>query len=184
MDWGVQKATELGVARISPVSCATPSSSSKVSDAMHGARAGRRSPPKPLGSAPHGRPGDHGDWRFAQRSASARGWRVLFHEGEHGVTPAPPPPRRPASEITVAVGPEGGFAPAEIVAARRAGFAVCGLGPRILRAETAAITAVALVAMRSAISASERTKGSRTLRRHPIQSENPLPWRSKSAMGP
>jgi 16S rRNA (uracil1498-N3)-methyltransferase len=44
------------------------------------------------------------------------------------------------------VGPEGGFAPAEIDAAVAAGFVPVALGRRILRVETAAIVAVALVA--------------------------------------
>jgi len=42
------------------------------------------------------------------------------------------------------VGPEGGFAAAEVEAARAAGFQAASLGSRILRVETAAIVAVAL----------------------------------------
>jgi 16S rRNA (uracil1498-N3)-methyltransferase len=51
----------------------------------------------------------------------------------------------PAS-VTVAVGPEGGFADTEIEAARAAGFLPVGLRSPILRAETAAIAAVTLCA--------------------------------------
>jgi 16S rRNA (uracil1498-N3)-methyltransferase len=43
------------------------------------------------------------------------------------------------------VGPEGGFAAEEVATAERAGFSAVGLGPRILRVETAAVVAVALV---------------------------------------
>jgi 16S rRNA (uracil1498-N3)-methyltransferase len=46
--------------------------------------------------------------------------------------------------MTVIVGPEGGFAAEEVEAARAAGCRLVDLGPRVLRAETAAITAVAL----------------------------------------
>jgi 16S rRNA (uracil1498-N3)-methyltransferase len=45
---------------------------------------------------------------------------------------------------TLLVGPEGGFAADEVASARAAGWLPISLGPRILRAETAAITAVAL----------------------------------------
>jgi len=49
------------------------------------------------------------------------------------------------SSIMVVVGPEGGFTEAEAEAAQGAGFIAAGLGPRILRAETATVTACALV---------------------------------------
>jgi len=48
-------------------------------------------------------------------------------------------------EVVAAVGPEGGFAPAEVDAARAAGFLPAGLGPRVLRAETAAIASLAML---------------------------------------
>lgn len=50
-----------------------------------------------------------------------------------------------AAEVTVASGPEGGFAPGELEQLARAGFASVGLGPRVLRAETAPVIAVALI---------------------------------------
>jgi 16S rRNA (uracil1498-N3)-methyltransferase len=46
--------------------------------------------------------------------------------------------------LTVIVGPEGGFAPAEIDAALAAGCRLVGLGPRVLRAETAAVVVCGL----------------------------------------
>jgi 16S rRNA (uracil1498-N3)-methyltransferase len=47
-------------------------------------------------------------------------------------------------QVVLLVGPEGGFASAEVVACAQAGFQSVGLGPRVLRTETAAIVAVAL----------------------------------------
>ncbi|MHB2019534.1 MAG: RsmE family RNA methyltransferase, partial [Candidatus Xenobia bacterium] len=44
--------------------------------------------------------------------------------------------------LNVLVGPEGGFSPAEATLAMTHGITVGSLGPRILRAETAAIAAV------------------------------------------
>jgi 16S rRNA (uracil1498-N3)-methyltransferase len=48
-----------------------------------------------------------------------------------------------ATDVTLASGPEGGLAPDELD--RLAGFAPLGLGPRVLRAETAPMVAVALI---------------------------------------
>lgn len=46
---------------------------------------------------------------------------------------------------TVAIGPEGGFAPEEVALAVTNGFAARSLGPRVLRVETAAVVAAALL---------------------------------------
>ena len=51
----------------------------------------------------------------------------------------------PAPEVHLFIGPEGGFAEAEVALARQHGARPVSLGPRILRAETAAMVAVALV---------------------------------------
>lgn len=48
-----------------------------------------------------------------------------------------------AADVTVVSGPEGGLAPDELD--RLAGFTPLGLGPRVLRAETAPMIAVALI---------------------------------------
>jgi 16S rRNA (uracil1498-N3)-methyltransferase len=48
-----------------------------------------------------------------------------------------------ATDVTIASGPEGGLAPDELD--RLASFAPLGLGPRVLRAETAPMVAVALI---------------------------------------
>ena len=52
--------------------------------------------------------------------------------------------RSPAS-LAIMIGPEGGFTDAEVARARDKGIVPIGLGPRILRTETAAIVACALV---------------------------------------
>ena len=49
------------------------------------------------------------------------------------------------TEVTVVSGPEGGLSPGELEQLARAGFAPVGLGPRVLRAETAPVVAVALI---------------------------------------
>ncbi len=52
------------------------------------------------------------------------------------------------SHVAVLIGPEGGLRNAEIQLSKRHGFMVFGMGPRILRAETAAIVAVAMLQYR------------------------------------
>jgi len=63
---------------------------------------------------------------------------VLDPSAERGAMPV-------ADDVTLASGPEGGLAPAELDALAAAGFVSLGLGPRVLRAETAPVIAVALV---------------------------------------
>lgn len=72
--------------------------------------------------------------------AAARGPRVFYWES---AAPGAPEPEA-GPEAAVVTGPEGGFTADEAEAARAQGFAIRGLGPRILRAETAAVLAVAL----------------------------------------
>jgi 16S rRNA (uracil1498-N3)-methyltransferase len=55
-----------------------------------------------------------------------------------------PWPARGLTHVTLVIGPEGGLSPDEISSAREAGASVCSLGPRRLRAETAAIAAVTI----------------------------------------
>jgi 16S rRNA (uracil1498-N3)-methyltransferase len=51
----------------------------------------------------------------------------------------------PIRKILLMLGPEGGFTQQEIEMAEHSGFLLAGLGPRILRAETATLAAVTLV---------------------------------------
>jgi 16S rRNA (uracil1498-N3)-methyltransferase len=53
--------------------------------------------------------------------------------------------RIPDSTIYFLIGPEGGFAKEEVAFAEREGFIVTSLGKRILKAETAAISAITLI---------------------------------------
>jgi 16S rRNA (uracil1498-N3)-methyltransferase len=53
---------------------------------------------------------------------------------------------RPSS-LTTLSGPEGGFGPDELRAARAAGFVPLTLGPRVLRAETAPLALLAWAAL-------------------------------------
>jgi len=54
----------------------------------------------------------------------------------------------PPAAVVLALGPERGWSPAERDLLRSEGFALAHLGPRVLRAETAAVAAVAIVKSR------------------------------------
>ena len=80
-----------------------------------------------------------------ERSRSCRRW--VAHPGGVALGEAA---RQPLAPTLLAVGPEGGFTDAEIAAAVDAGWDVIGLGPQIMRIETAAI-ALATAATLSAV---------------------------------
>jgi len=50
-----------------------------------------------------------------------------------------------ASELMVLVGPEGGFTPQEVALAESRGLQTVGLGPRVLRSETAALAVLSVI---------------------------------------
>lgn len=51
----------------------------------------------------------------------------------------------PTSHITVFIGPEGGFTPEEVRAAKKKGAIPVSLGPRLLRTETAGLVTLAMI---------------------------------------
>jgi 16S rRNA (uracil1498-N3)-methyltransferase len=72
--------------------------------------------------------------------------RICLWEGEHrplgevlqGTLAAP-------GSVAIAVGPEGGLTPDEVRHARDLGWGIAGLGPRIMRAQTASVVALAVI---------------------------------------
>jgi 16S rRNA (uracil1498-N3)-methyltransferase len=148
MDVLVEKATELGVSRIVPVvtrfTVARPREDARgrferwrrIAIAAT-TQCGRPSVPAIASPTSFGAALD------AELGTDALG--ILFWEERRRMPLARIRADRPApATLVVAVGPEGGFAASEVNDARARGFAVSGLGPRLLRAETAAIVALAL----------------------------------------
>jgi 16S rRNA (uracil1498-N3)-methyltransferase len=78
------------------------------------------------------------EWNEVCREAELPARRWLGSPG------ASPPPHAPLVDTICAVGPEGGFTDEEVGNAETAGWQLVGLGPRILRIETAALVLAAL----------------------------------------
>jgi len=84
---------------------------------------------------------------LADALSEAADLRILCHESAdpEAMLPMVLSHAEDARAISVLVGPEGGFSEGEVAAAEEAGWTVASLGPRRLRAETAAIVAAAAV---------------------------------------
>ena len=153
-EWVLQKGTELGVAAFVPLLCeravaaAEEASDSKrrrwakiVAEALEqcgGTRLPELAAPRPLMHALAAAP-PHAVALIPWEGAPARPVR-----GALGEAAAAAGGVAALHEVRLFIGPEGGFSPGEIAIAERAGAIPVTLGPRILRAETAAVVAVTL----------------------------------------
>jgi 16S rRNA (uracil1498-N3)-methyltransferase len=149
MDFIVQKATELGVSRIVPVlsqrSVVRLDAGQAESKAIHWRavavsaceQCGRNRLPSIDAAQPL--------LNYLGNSTPMQGPRLVFAAD---AASSPAHTERDSglnlhiASAEIAVGPEGGFAADELEAFRVLGFSQVGLGPRILRTETAAIAAV------------------------------------------
>jgi 16S rRNA (uracil1498-N3)-methyltransferase len=142
MDWILQKSVELGIAWVQPVVC------ERSVVRLSGERAARREAhwQRVVVAAceqcgrnrvPALRPTlAFRDWA-AQPSQAAR-WMLAPGAGESlAARPAP------AGPVELLVGPEGGLSEREFDIAATIGFEALALGPRVLRAETAPLAALA-----------------------------------------
>jgi 16S rRNA (uracil1498-N3)-methyltransferase len=148
LDLVVQKATELGVARIVPL--AAERSIVRLDDDRAERRAGRLRRIAQEAARQCGRsdvpPVD------APRTLDGLGALLQADPGRRGLLLDPEErtvrlsqAARGASHLLIAVGPEGGFSPAERDQAVAAGFVPVALGRLVLRTETAGIAALAIV---------------------------------------
>jgi 16S rRNA (uracil1498-N3)-methyltransferase len=152
MEWALEKATELGVAAVAPVIArrtekhlaqAAEKRAERWRRIVHEAAQQSRRSDVPL---------IHEPASLASRvHAESAAMRIVLAEQERTTTlriaieeaVAAAGQQMPALEI--AIGPEGGWAPDEEALFDANGWRAVSLGPRILRAETAAITALAVV---------------------------------------
>ncbi len=147
--WVVQKATELGVARIIPLE--TQRAVVRAPTARSGVKQGRWQRIAAEAAKQCGRatvPQVDPPSRFAAVIAGLPSQPCALMP-----TLAVPSPLlrdaadavRRADAVTVLIGPEGDFTPEEVAAAQQAGARAVSLGPLTLRSETAAIAVLALL---------------------------------------
>jgi 16S rRNA (uracil1498-N3)-methyltransferase len=145
MEWAIEKCTELGVSRIVPVIAARTEPHLAAAAAKRVERwkrianqaseqARRISPPEICAPI-----------KFKDVLGMSDSPRIVLSEAERTLSLKDAIPQD-ATLLLLAFGPEGGWKQEEITAFREAGWASASLGNTILRAETAAIAAVAIAA--------------------------------------
>jgi 16S rRNA (uracil1498-N3)-methyltransferase len=153
MDLIVQKATELGVARLVAVH-----TDFSVVHLDQERRERRLEHWRRIATSACEQSGRHrppaidacDDLETAIATLGGLGPRIAFTLGPH---PQFDPSTIDAGEVCVAVGPEGGFSPGEVPLLEAEGFALRSLGPRTLRAETAAIAVCSSLSLHADVTA-------------------------------
>ena len=150
MEWAIEKLTELGAARIVPIISRrtdprlAQAAAKRVERwrrmACEAAEQSRRlAPPEILAPA-----------RLKESVTTTALTRVVLAESEQAVNLADVVRVHPRGEtLALAVGPEGGWTEDELRLFAESGWTAASLGERILRAETAAIAAMAIVVSHS-----------------------------------
>ncbi len=152
MEWAIEKATELGVAAVAPV-IARRTEKHLALAAMKRVERWRRIAHE---AAQQSRRSDvpviHDPGKLSERvKATSSFKRIVLAEQERSTTlrgalvEAVAAAGSEMPELELAIGPEGGWAPEEEALFDANGWQAVSLGPRILRAETAAIAALAVV---------------------------------------
>lgn len=146
-EWMIEKVTELGVARIIPVICTRTERGLEQAANKRMERWQRIALEASQQSRRDQLPELAGPVRFRDAASHTADFRLLLDEDRS----APPILRQIKTDRTVsdsvalAIGPEGGWTPEERTQLLEAGWTAASLGPQILRAETAAIAALAVV---------------------------------------
>lgn len=146
MEWAIEKATELGVDRIMPV-IAQRSDAHLIAATQKRTERWRRIAREASQQSRRSLPPEVADpTKLKQVLASATGARVVLSEYEkQRQLGAVIRDLAPGEPVSLAVGPEGGWTEKEIERFSAAGWIAASLGSHILRTETAAIAALAVV---------------------------------------
>jgi 16S rRNA (uracil1498-N3)-methyltransferase len=153
MEWAIEKATELGVAALAPVIAQRTEKHLAQAAEKRAERWRRIAHEASQQSRRSDVPVIHNPTLLATRvRAAAETTRIVLAEQERTTTlrrlieEAVEAAGEEMPALEIAIGPEGGWAPAEEALFDANGWRAATLGPRILRAETAAIAALAVVA--------------------------------------
>jgi 16S rRNA (uracil1498-N3)-methyltransferase len=145
-EWMVEKATELGVERILPVEASRSEKGLREASRKRAERWVRIARESSQQSRRVRAPEILDAVRFEGLGAVEADYRFFLEEG--GAPPllgALPPHRGQADRVAVLVGPEGGWTDSERQFAEAAAWQAVSLGPLVLRAETAAAAALAVL---------------------------------------
>ncbi|MGA7343030.1 MAG: RsmE family RNA methyltransferase [Terracidiphilus sp.] len=153
MEWAIEKAAELGVAEIAPM-IARRTEKHLAQAALKRAERWRRVAHEASKQARRSDvPLIHDPVPLSARvRAVSAATRIVLAEQErtttlrHALAEALASAEQEMPSLEIAIGPEGGWAPSEEALFDANGWRAVSLGPRILRAETAAIAALAVVA--------------------------------------
>jgi 16S rRNA (uracil1498-N3)-methyltransferase len=146
MEWAIEKCTELGVSRIVPVISRRTESHLAAAAEKRIERWQRIVRQAAEQSRRDSVPSISSPIKLKETLTLDAGARIVLAETEHGTLLKDViEPYRKENELALAFGPEGGWTEEELRMFRSAGWIAASLGSTILRAETAAIAAVAVV---------------------------------------
>ena len=153
MEWAIEKATELGVAAVAPVIARRTEKHLAQAAAKRAERWRRIAHEASQQARRSDVPLIHDPISLAERvRAASAATRIVLAEQErtttlrHAIEEAIAAAREEMPQLEIAIGPEGGWAPDEEALFDANGWRAASLGPRIVRAETAAIAALAVIA--------------------------------------
>jgi 16S rRNA (uracil1498-N3)-methyltransferase len=145
MEWAIEKCTELGVNRIVPLIARRTDAHLAAAAAKRAERWRRIAREASEQARRASLPEIAAPVKFSDAVATCSGLRIVLSESETGVQLRDAVTSDASGEITLANGPEGGWTEDELKSFREAGWTSASLGSTILRAETAAIAATAIV---------------------------------------
>jgi 16S rRNA (uracil1498-N3)-methyltransferase len=152
MDWVIQKATELGAAGIAPIVATHAVVKPRAERIDHQLTRWQRIALEAAQQSERWSiPAVDAPATIKELAAryAAASTKLLLAERSRGVSLAGVgPPLYAQDMVLLVIGPEGGWEEEELRLAQEQGFALVTLGPRILRAETAAIAAISIVQSR------------------------------------